>query len=94
VLTGCDQSNHSVRTVVKDREVTANVQLALLGSQKLKQLGIQVATRKGDVLLSGTVENRAQLERLKKRVYRVNGVQTIHDHLAIKNKEYFDALKI
>ena len=89
VLKSYSQPSQGVRGVAKDDEITVNVQRALLDRKELRQLDIKVATRKGDVLLSGAVKNRLQLEHLKELVYSVEGVQAIHDHVSIKSQKVF-----
>lgn len=93
MLTGCNNSPDStvnilpasgVGTEVYDAEVTRNVKTALKLDEKAKNLNITVATLKGDVKLTGVVDNQSQIDYVNQLVRSVQGVHTLHDELSIK----------
>jgi hyperosmotically inducible protein len=69
---------------VKDEEVTSSVKLALLNDKKVSSFDIAVATLKGDVKLTGFVDNQSQIDYIHQLVRSTNGVHSIHDELSIK----------
>lgn len=70
---------------VDDSIVTARVKSALLADPGVKSFDIAVVTRKGEVQLSGYVDNRAQIDRVIAIVRGVKGVQKV-DNATILNK--------
>lgn len=95
MLTGCDNSNitgtgtikqgmEAVETEVKDSDVTMNVMSALFNDPVAKNFEINVVTRKGDVRLTGVVENQDQIDYLDKLARSAKGAHTLHNHLTIK----------
>ncbi len=86
ILSGCDNSPEpsaisSNYIEVTDSNVTINVQQALNKNEQLKVLDITVITMKGDVLLTGIVENQDQINQIGSLVQNVEGVHTLHNHL-------------
>jgi len=90
LLYGCDQDqktaqlpqqNQSQTHEVNDKDVTANVKQALGDHTEFKHLNITVVTTKGDVLLTGEVDNEDQLETITMLVHTIDGVHTVHNHL-------------
>jgi hyperosmotically inducible protein len=71
---------------ISDSEVSTRVKAALLQDANLKSFDIAVATLKGDVRLTGMVNNQSQIDQAIKLVRSIPGVHTIHDELGIKNK--------
>ena len=71
---------------IQDDEVTANVKKALLLDDKVKGFDIMVVTTKGDVRLTGVVDNHNQIDYIDKLVRNVKGVHSIHDELVAKVK--------
>ena len=69
---------------VEDTDVTTNVKTALLADADLKAFDIAVATTKGDVRLSGRVDNQAQADAAVKLARATAGVHSIHDELTVK----------
>jgi osmotically-inducible protein OsmY len=93
MLAGCNkpqetpatlQSGSTMGAEIKDSDVTIMVKTALLLDEKTKGFDITVATLKGDVRLTGVVENQNQIDYVKKLVRSIEGVHTIHDELSIK----------
>lgn len=90
LLYGCGQDqkttqiqneNHSHTQEVNDNDVTANVKTTLSNTAEFKHLKIAVVTTKGDVLLTGEVDNPHQLETITMLVQTIDGVHTVHNHL-------------
>jgi osmotically-inducible protein OsmY len=74
----------TVKVEMSDVEVTTKVKTALLTDLKVKSFDIAVVTLKGDVRLTGTVDNQEQLDHVDTLVRSVEGVHSIHDELTIK----------
>ena len=64
--------------------VTARVKSALLSDPGVKSVDIAVVTRKGEVQLSGFVDNQAQIERAVDVTRTVEGVQGVVNEMSIK----------
>lgn len=93
MLAGCNKPQETSVTLqpgstmgaeIKDSDVTVNVKTALLLDEKTKGFDIIVVTLKGDVRLTGVVENQNQIDYVKKLVRSIKGVHSIHDELSIK----------
>ena len=69
---------------VDDTVVTAKVKTALMADADIKGLDIKVETRKGEVLLSGFVDNQAQIDRGIAVTRNVEGVKNVDNRLNIK----------
>ncbi len=86
IISGCNNSpepsgTSSSHIEITDSNVTINVQRALKMNEQLKVLDITVITTKGDVLLTGIVENQDQINQIGLLVQSVEGVHTLHNHL-------------
>ena len=64
--------------------VTARVKSALLSDPGVRSIDIAVVTRKGEVQLSGFVDNQAQIERAVDVTRAVEGVQGVVNEMSIK----------
>ncbi|MDO9600855.1 MAG: BON domain-containing protein, partial [Rhodocyclaceae bacterium] len=53
----------TVGTVIDDTVITASVRSALLADPDVKSFDLKVETRKGEVMLSGFVDNQMQIDR-------------------------------
>jgi hyperosmotically inducible protein len=84
VAAGTKSPSAAVATEVSDIDVTTKVKTALLGDANLKSFDIAVVTLKGDVRLTGLVDNQSQIDDAKKVARGVDGVHSIHDELTIK----------
>jgi len=73
-----------VGTILDDSVVTANVKAALLADAEIKSFDFKVETRKGDVQLSGFVDNQAQLDRAIAITYAVAGVKSLQNNVSLK----------
>lgn len=74
----------TVGTTVDDSIITARVKSALLADANIKSLDIAVATSKGEVQLSGYVDNRTQIDRAVEVTRAVDGVKNIDSKMDIK----------
>ena len=93
MLTGCNkpkdstapaQADGKISTEMSDGEVTTKVKTALQMDDGVKGFDITVVTSKGDVRLTGVVDNQAQLDQIDKIVGGIEGVHSGHDELSIK----------
>jgi hyperosmotically inducible protein len=76
--------NASVGNTVDDGIITAKVKSALLADPNVKSFDIAIATRKGEVQLSGFVDNQAQIDLAVTLANKVEGVTGIANELSIK----------
>jgi osmotically-inducible protein OsmY len=92
-IVGCNKSQEtsdisnptsSVTKEISDADVTTNVTTALQSDAELKNFDIAVITLKGDVRLTGAVDNQGSLDSVEKLVRSIEGVHSIHDELTIK----------
>lgn len=74
----------SVGNSVDDGIVTAKVKSALLADPGVKSFDIAIVTRKGEVQLSGFVDNQAQVDRAIDISRGVEGVQSINNQMHVK----------
>ncbi len=74
----------TVGNKVDDSIVTAKVKSALLSDPDVKSLDIAVVTRKGEVQLSGFVDNKVQVDRALQTTRDVEGVQTVVNAMSLK----------
>ena len=64
--------------------MTQHVKTALLQNESLKGFDIAVVTLKGDVRLTGQLENQAQIDQVIKIARASESAHTIHDELTLK----------
>jgi len=76
----------TVGTQIDDSVVTASTKSALLSDPDIKSFDLQVETRKGEVQLSGFVDNQAQVDRAIAVTRGVAGVKEIDNKLALKGE--------
>jgi len=69
---------------VDDGIITAKVKSALLADPNVKSFDIAVVTRKGDVQLSGFVDNQAQIDLAIELARKVEGVANVGNEMSIK----------
>jgi hyperosmotically inducible protein len=74
----------SVGNKVDDGIITAKVKSALLADPNVKSFDIAVVTRKGEVQLSGFVDNQTQIDEATAIVNKIEGVTKIDNELSIK----------
>lgn len=70
---------------IDDGIITTKVKAALLGEEGVKSGDISVATRDGEVQLSGFVANQTQIDRATEVARGVEGVKNVINELSIKN---------
>lgn len=78
-------SSITVGTELDDGVVTTRVKTALLDNIDVKGFDIKVETRKGEVMLSGFVNNQGQIDKAVTVAKAVEGVKTINNKLSIKD---------
>lgn len=83
---GCSKSPPPVAQVahVTDEEVTDHVKTSLHLNNLTKGYYITVVTLKGDVRLTGELDNQAQIDEAIKIAQTSDGAHTIHNELTIK----------
>lgn len=69
---------------IDDSVVTTRVKSALLADPGIKSFDIGVVTRKGEVQLSGYVDDRAQINRAIDVAQAVEGVQSVGNEMSVK----------
>jgi hyperosmotically inducible periplasmic protein len=72
-------------TELDDTVVTTKVKSALLSDPDIKSFDLKVETRKGVVLLSGFVDNQAQVERALAATAGVAGVNSVENSIGLKD---------
>lgn len=82
--TEATQADTTLVDEVNDNDVTSNVETALYNNQQLQNLAIKVTTTKGDVLLTGEVDNQYQFNAVEALTQSIKGVHTVHNHLTIR----------
>lgn len=75
----------TVGNAVDDGIITARVKSALLAEPNVKSLDIAVATRKGEVQLSGFVDSQTQMELAIAIARDVDGVTSVGNEMSVKN---------
>jgi hyperosmotically inducible protein len=74
----------TVGNKIDDTVVTTKVKTALLADASIKSADIMVVTRKGEVQLSGFVNNQAQIDRALVVTQGVEGVAKVGNDMSIK----------
>ena len=78
-------SSTTLGTAIDDTVVTASVKSALLADADIKSIDFKVETRKGEVMLSGFVDNQSQKDRASTLVKAVNGVKSVQNNVTLKD---------
>lgn len=74
----------TVGTEVDDTLLTTQVKAALMDSMEVKSFDFKVETRKGEVMLSGFVENQGQIDRAVAITKAVAGVKSVDNKVILK----------
>ena len=74
----------TVGNKVDDSIVTTRVKTVLLADPNMKSFDVAVVTNKGDVQLSGFVNNQMQMDRAVELARAVDGVQRVTNEMSIK----------
>jgi hyperosmotically inducible protein len=69
---------------VDDSVITTRVKAALVADASIKSLDIAVVTRKGEVQLSGFVDNQGQIDRAVEVARGIENVQSVGNEMSIK----------
>ncbi len=92
---GCGQSvdgagtpvaTTTVGTDIDDSVITSRVKAALLADADVKSFDFKVETRKGEVQLSGFVDNQAQVDSAAALARAVPGVKGVQNNVLLKGK--------
>lgn len=76
----------TVGTDIDDSVITSSVKSALLADADIKSFDFKVETRKGEVLLSGFVDNQSQVDRAIAAAKAVAGVKGIQSNVVLKGQ--------
>src|SRR5258705_897695 len=89
VVVGCASSrtHQAPGEYVDDSVVTSRVKTRLIEDQALKGFQIGVETFRGDVLLSGYVDNPDQIKRAVELAKSVPGVKSVKNSLVVKKEK-------
>ncbi|RQR66655.1 BON domain-containing protein [Burkholderia sp. Bp9126] len=75
-----------IGTEIHDATITTKAKAAMFGREDLSSGDIHVTTRRGDVLLTGSVPDEQQHMSAVRIVKQIDGVQHVRDELAIRAK--------
>jgi hyperosmotically inducible protein len=78
------EGKQTVGNKIDDSVITARVKSAMLADPTMKSLDVSVTTRKGEVQLSGFVDNDLQLTRAVEVATGIDGVSSVVNHMSIK----------
>ena len=78
-------TKNTVGGVIDDSVITTKAKAAIFNTPDLKTLQISVETRKGEVLLSGFVDNDAAKMKAEEVVRNVGGVKSVKNSLEVKS---------
>ena len=79
-----EPKTRKVGEVFDDSMITTKAKAAIFNTPNLKTLQISVETRKGEVVLSGFVDNEAAKMKAEEVVRTVGGVQSVTNNLEVK----------
>jgi len=77
-------SSSSAGSVIDDSIITTKVKTALLADADVKGTDINVETKQGEVMLSGIVNNKAQVDKAIQVASAIEGVKKVTDKTAVK----------
>ncbi|MCU6433997.1 BON domain-containing protein [Undibacterium sp. Jales W-56] len=83
-IAGPSAPSITVGTQIDDTVVSAKVSSALMSNEDIKGYDIKVAVRKGEVMLSGFVDNQAQIDKSIAVTRAVEGVTNVDNKLVLK----------
>ena len=86
VPTAAASAATTVGTVIDDSVVTSSVKAVLLADPDVKSFDLKVETRKGEVMLSGFVDNQAQIDRAVAATRAVSGVKNVQNNVILKGE--------
>jgi hyperosmotically inducible protein len=82
--TGSPVPSITVGTEIDDSVVTTRVKTALLDNSDIKSFDLKVETRKGEVMLSGFVDNQSQIDRAMAITLGISGVKSVDNKVSLK----------
>lgn len=74
----------TVGEVIDDTVLSTRIKSALMANPQINSYDFKLATRNGDVLLSGFVDSRAQINLAMDTVRAVDGVKSVQNNMTIK----------
>lgn len=74
----------AVGIAASDSLITTKAKAEILGTKDLKSLQISVETHKGEVILSGFVDNEAAKMKAEEVVSKIDGVKSVKNSLEVK----------
>jgi hyperosmotically inducible periplasmic protein len=80
------QPSSAVKAHLNDSDVNRGVMTALLQDKTLSGATITAITTKGDVMLTGVLDNQGQIDHADQLVAGILGVDSVHNHLTINQK--------
>ena len=92
-LAGCNKPQEAPATpapattvgaAIDDTVVTTRVKAALVADPAVKSYGFKVETRKGEVQLSGFVDNQGQIDHAVEVTRGIEGVRTVSNQMSVK----------
>lgn len=81
------EAKKSLGTEIDDSVITTKVKSALLRDSGLESFDIKVETSKGNVQLSGFVDNQNQMDRAIVVAQGIDGVRTVENKMSIKTDD-------
>lgn len=81
------EAKTTVGTEIDDTTITTKVKSALLADADVKSFDIKVETRKGEVQLSGFVDNQSQIDRAITVTRGVEGVKNVDNKMSLKTTD-------
>lgn len=82
--TGTPPASTSIGTEIDDSVITTRVKSALLADPAVKSFDLKVETRKGEVQLSGFVDNQTQVDQASAVTSALPGVKSIENKVSLK----------
>lgn len=102
-VVGCSKTDESkglpppsttVGTEIDDSVITTAVKSALLADPDVKSFDLKVETRKGEVQLSGFVDNQTQVDRATTIAQNVSGTKSVQNRVSLKGSATSVGIKV
>ena len=86
VWTGCsgDRTHRSTGEVIDDTALKTKIKAALVNDPETHAMAISVNVDRGDVILSGFVDNAHERKKAEDISWGVNGVRSVKNNLEVK----------
>ena len=87
LMVGCagDSTHRSTGAYLDDKSIATKVKADLIGDPDVKAGDVKVNVFRGDVQLSGFVENETQKQRAEQIARNVNGVNFVKNDLVVRS---------